>query len=85
MIVRRADPVGPIAWECSSCGDAGHISGWEGTPYDLSGRRPHPIGGGQLIRVTDQVAQVLRNSDCWTRTANVWCTGHVAWTMTSSC
>lgn len=60
MIVRRADPAGPIAWECSSCGDAGHISGWEGTPYDLSGRRPHPIGGGQLIRVTDQVAQALR-------------------------
>jgi len=60
MIVRRADPAGPIAWECSDCGDAGHISGWEGTPYDLRSRRPRSTGGGQQIRVPDQVAQVLR-------------------------
>ena len=60
MIVRRADPVGPIAWQCSDCGDAGQISGWEGTPDDLRSPRPQSTGGGTQIRVPDQVAQVLR-------------------------
>jgi len=60
MIVRRADAAGPIAWQCSSCGDAGQISGWENSPYDLSGRGQRSLGGVKQIRVPDPVAAALR-------------------------
>ena len=60
MIVRRADVDGPIAWQCSTCGDAGQISGWEGTPYDLSDPGRRSSGGVRQVRVPDRVAAALR-------------------------
>jgi hypothetical protein len=60
MIVRRADVDGPIAWQCSTCGDAGQISGWEGTPFDLSDPGRRSRGGVRQVRVPDQVAAALR-------------------------
>lgn len=61
MIVQRADPAGPIAWQCSACGDAGHISGWEDSPYDLRRRRPDPADQLNQIRIPDEIAETLRD------------------------
>jgi hypothetical protein len=60
MIVRRDDRPGPIAWECSSCGDAGLISGWEDSPDDLRGGRPTSTDRVKQIRISDEVASTLR-------------------------
>jgi hypothetical protein len=35
MVFRRAN--GEIAWSCDVCGDEGVITGWEGSPSDVSG------------------------------------------------
>lgn len=35
MVFRRTS--GEIAWSCDVCGDEGAISGWEGSPADVSG------------------------------------------------
>ena len=35
MAFRRMN--GEIAWSCDACGDEGVISGWEGSPADVSG------------------------------------------------
>lgn len=35
MVFRRTN--GEIAWSCDACGDEGVISGWEGSPADVSG------------------------------------------------
>ncbi|HUF97846.1 MAG TPA: hypothetical protein VMM60_06925 [Ilumatobacter sp.] len=35
MVLRRM--TGEIAWSCDVCGDEGVISGWEGSPTDVSG------------------------------------------------
>ena len=35
MVFRRT--TGEIAWSCDVCGDEGVITGWEGSPFDLSG------------------------------------------------
>ncbi len=42
LAVLRTDVPPSIAWGCTSCGDEGVISGWEGSPYDLRSRRQHP-------------------------------------------
>jgi hypothetical protein len=34
MVLRRTN--GEIAWSCDACGDEGVISGWEGSPADVS-------------------------------------------------
>ena len=60
MIIRRADAAGPIAWQCTSCGDAGQISGWENSPFDLRGRGRRSLGGVKHIWVPDPVAAALR-------------------------
>ena len=39
LAVLRTDVPPSIAWGCTSCGDEGVISGWEGSPYDLRSRR----------------------------------------------
>lgn len=61
MIIRRADSVGPIAWECNSCSDSGRISGWEDSPYDLRLRRPRSTNRVNQIRIPDEVAATLRD------------------------
>lgn len=35
MVFRRRS--GEITWSCDTCGDEGVITGWEGSPTDLSG------------------------------------------------
>ena len=32
-----------IHWQCAACGDAGTISGWAGSPYDLRRHTPTPV------------------------------------------
>nr|GLK33700.1 hypothetical protein GCM10017611_05420 [Rhodococcus wratislaviensis] len=69
MLVLRTDPSGPIVWECSSCGDAGRISDWEDSPFDLRRRRPTPTHPVHPLRIPDEVATTLRgiillDADC---------------------
>ncbi len=61
MIVQRADAAEPIAWGCSSCGDAGLISGWEDSPADMRGRQPKSTSGVHQLRIPDEVATTLRD------------------------
>lgn len=39
VIVERSGPDTSVRWQCNRCGDAGVISGWEGSPFDLRSRR----------------------------------------------
>jgi hypothetical protein len=63
MIVRRDARGGPIGWECSSCRDAGLISGWENSPQDLTDPGPTPTTSlNQIhIHIPDEVAAALRD------------------------
>lgn len=58
--VLRAQADGPIAWECTRCGDAGHISNWEHSPFDLRRRQPVPNNPVHQVPIPDEVATVLR-------------------------
>jgi hypothetical protein len=60
MIVYRPEPPAPIRWQCSLCDDAGVISNWEGTPYDLRRRQLTLAGAANEVIVTDEVAATLR-------------------------
>lgn len=69
MIILRADPPEPIAWECGACDDAGRISDWADSPFDLRRRRPTPTGPVHHLRIPDDVAATLRgivllDTDC---------------------
>ncbi|MDQ2727355.1 MAG: hypothetical protein M3Y91_05735 [Actinomycetota bacterium] len=64
MMVFRADLPAPIDWKCSSCGDEGTISGWEGSPFDLRRQRSRLTGrpGDRVgVIVSDEVAATLRD------------------------
>lgn len=61
IVVFRASQPAPIRWECCSCADAGTISEWEHTAFDL--RAPHPTspnGPTLEVRVDDEVMDALR-------------------------
>lgn len=60
--VRRWDVETPIAWECVACGDAGTISGWQDTPYDLRDAGVGSTGVAMDLGVTDEVAASLRET-----------------------
>jgi hypothetical protein len=70
MAVSRTDIPASIHWRCTSCGDEGIISGWEGSPFDLRPRRPE--AGRQCglhIVIPPEVAATLQSlvrldSDC---------------------
>jgi hypothetical protein len=69
MIILRADPPEPIAWKCDTCGDAGRISDWADSPFDLRRRRSTPTGPVHQLRIPDDVAATLRgivllDTDC---------------------
>ncbi|KAF0957432.1 DUF3024 domain-containing protein [Rhodococcus sp. T7] len=69
MLVLRAATEGPIASECNTCGDAGRISDWEGSPFDLRRAQPTEIGPVHHLRIPDEVATTLRgimllDTDC---------------------
>ena len=62
LAVRRTDVPPSIAWWCTSCGDEGVISGWEGSPYDLRRQRPVAVPDGtRWIVVPAEVAATLRD------------------------
>ena len=60
--VFRSDVPARIEWRCTSCGDEGVISGWEGTYFDLRTRRPDRHDGVVAdVVVSDEVATALRD------------------------
>ncbi|MFC9839314.1 DUF3024 domain-containing protein [Rhodococcus sp. NPDC127530] len=61
MLILRAETEGPIAWECSSCGEEGLISDWEDSPFDLRRRRPTETAPVHHLRLPDEVAATLRS------------------------
>jgi hypothetical protein len=62
LAVRRTDVPPTIAWQCTSCGDDGVISGWERSPYDLRPRssEARATDGTQVV-VSAEVAGTLRS------------------------
>jgi hypothetical protein len=67
--VQRTDVLAPITWECTVCGDSGSISGWPGTPDDLSGERSLPAAPTKDITISEDLAARLReilllDTDC---------------------
>lgn len=60
MIVRRTAPEERIRWQCSACSDAGFISNWEDSPFDLA-RRGLTLAQATLeLVIPDPVAAALR-------------------------
>src|SRR3954454_7999752 len=47
MVFRRTN--GEIAWSCEACGDEGVITGWEGSPADVSGLDDNDVEGVEVI------------------------------------
>jgi hypothetical protein len=60
MIVLRTGPGAPIRWQCSVCDDAGTISNWEDSPWDLRRRQLTLAGAVHEIVIPDEVAAALR-------------------------
>lgn len=57
----RAEAPTPITWECTHCRDSGSISGWPGTPEDLSGQRLSSKVPARDIDISDELAASLRD------------------------
>jgi len=61
IVVHRSDVPASIEWRCSECGDAGTISGWQGSPFDLrQSDRAAPGAGIVEVLVPAEVVAVLR-------------------------
>ncbi|MGB8021523.1 MAG: hypothetical protein WCF04_09875 [Candidatus Nanopelagicales bacterium] len=60
VIVGRP-PDGPIRWQCSACGDAGVISNWEDSPFDLRRRGLAVAPAAAEIVIPSEVAAALRD------------------------
>jgi hypothetical protein len=61
MIVLRTEPGAPIRWQCSVCDDAGVISNWEDSPFDLRRRQLTVAKAANQIVIPTQVAAALRD------------------------
>ncbi len=62
IAVYRPDLPARIEWRCTSCGDEGVISGWEGTYFDLRAPRPSRHDGVVVeVVISDDVAAALRD------------------------
>lgn len=48
LVVQRVDVPAEITWHCPSCGENGVITGWAGSPWDLS--RLEEAGDGPMVR-----------------------------------
>ena len=61
LTVLRTDVPSSIEWRCESCGDAGVISGWERSLFDLrsAGTDGH-IADGRGVIISTEVAATLR-------------------------
>jgi hypothetical protein len=59
MVFRRS--TGEIAWSCDVCGDEGVITGWEGSPADVSGADDSYAGGATIaVEVSRSLFDLLR-------------------------
>jgi hypothetical protein len=61
MIVLRTEAGTPISWQCSSCPDAGVISNWEDSPFDLRRRRLTITGPALDHVIANETAAALRD------------------------
>jgi hypothetical protein len=61
MIVARTEPDAPVHWRCSACSDAGSISNWADSLFDLRRRHLTLAGSTRQIIVPDDVAAALRD------------------------
>lgn len=61
MVILRSEPTTPIHWQCSLCDDAGVISNWADSPYDLRRRRLTLAEPVSEIVIPAEVATVLRD------------------------
>jgi hypothetical protein len=61
MIVLRTEPAAPIRWHCSVCDDAGVISNWEDSPFDLRRRALTVAEAANEILIPNEVAAALRD------------------------
>ena len=60
--VCRTDVPASIEWWCTSCDDAGMISGWERSPFDLRPRNPEcDATDPALVTIPAEVAATLRS------------------------
>ena len=57
----RTEPGAPIRWQCSVCDDAGVISDWEDSPFDLRRRGLTVAEAANEIVIPDEVAAALRD------------------------
>jgi hypothetical protein len=60
MIVSRTEAGAPIRWQCSVCDDAGVISNWQDSPFDLRRRRLTVAEPANNIVIANQFAAALR-------------------------
>ncbi len=59
MVFSRTN--GEIAWSCDACGDEGVISGWEGSPADVSGLDDSYAEGEEvMLLITRELFEVIR-------------------------
>jgi len=62
ILLRRNESPATITWECTACGDAGVVSGWQDTPYDLSHRSTMSSGPAEDIGISDDTVASLRET-----------------------
>lgn len=62
ILVRRGQPPVPITWACTICGDAGSVSGWQDTLYDLSHGPTTAAGPARNVSISDDTAASLRET-----------------------
>ena len=62
IAVFRPDVPARTEWRCTSCGDEGVVSGWEGSCFDLRAPKPRRYDGAVAeVVVSDEVAAALRD------------------------
>jgi hypothetical protein len=61
MIVLRTEPGAPIRWQCGTCDDAGVISNWEDSAFDLRRRQLTVAEAANEIVIPNEVAATLRD------------------------
>jgi len=59
LLVRRAEAPARIEWACPACGEEGVISGWEGSPWDLSPALTTDGDEGVALLSSDQYRRLL--------------------------
>ena len=60
MVFLRSN--GEIAWSCDACADEGVITGWEGSPADVSGLADSDVGGVEVtLLMARELFEVVRD------------------------